>query len=95
MARPEDNEAGYRHDLATAGWAVSMECWGIEACWGLLLFSIENLRHKKFMVNHGMADDTIHYQHFVNLSESLQKENIQFVQHSYPGESHGLKGVSK
>ena len=47
------------------------------------------------MVNHGMADDTIHYQHFVNLSGSLQKENIQFVQHSYPGESHGLNGVSK
>ena len=47
------------------------------------------------MVNHGMADDNIHYQHFVKLSESLQKENIQFVQHSYPGESHRLNGVSK
>ena len=59
------------------------------------MFSIENLRNKKWMLNHGVADDNVHYQHSMLLTRALEEKDIQFVQHSYPDENHGLGGVSR
>ena len=33
-------------------------------------FRIENLREKKWMLNHGVADDNVHYQHSMLLTRS-------------------------
>lgn len=56
---------------------------------------IENLRAKQWMLNHGVADDNVHYQHSMLLTRALEEKDIQFVQHSYPDENHGLGGVSR
>jgi len=61
----------------------------------LITTGIENLRHKKWMLNHGVADDNVHYQHSMLLTRALEENDIQFVQHSYPDENHGLGGVSR
>ena len=47
------------------------------------------------MLNHGVADDNVHYQHSMLLTRALEENDIQFVQHSYPDENHGLGGVSR
>jgi len=56
---------------------------------------IENLRNKTWMLNHGVADDNVHYQHSMLLTRALEQADIQFVQHSYPDENHSLGGVSR
>jgi len=56
---------------------------------------IENLRNKTWMLNHGVADDNVHYQHSMLLTKALETADIQFVQHSYPDENHSLRGVSR
>ena len=47
------------------------------------------------MLNHGVADDNVHYQHSMLLTRALEQADIQFVQHSYPDENHSLGGVSR
>jgi len=47
------------------------------------------------MLNHGVADDNVHYQHTMLLTKALERADIQFVQHSYPDENHSLGGVSR
>ena len=65
------------------------------------------------MLNHGVADDNVHFQHSMLLtkvffkvksiigqfsycfSQELEEHDVQFVQHSYPDENHGLRGVSR
>ena len=47
------------------------------------------------MLNHGVADDNVHYQHSMLLTRALEENDIQFVQHSYPDENHSLGGVSR
>ena len=56
---------------------------------------MENLRNKTWMLNHGVADDNVHYQHSMLLTRALEQADIQFVQHSYPDENHSLGGVSR
>merc|ERR1712181_141827 len=56
---------------------------------------IEGLRNKTWMLNHGVADDNVHYQHTMLLTKALERADIQFVQHSYPDENHSLGGVSR
>jgi len=56
---------------------------------------IENLRNKTWMLNHGVADDNVHYQHSMLLTRALEQADIQFAQHSYPDENHSLGGVSR
>ena len=69
---------------------------------------IEGLRNKTWMLNHGVADDNVHYQHTMLLTkvatwkmmvmtatQALERADIQFVQHSYPDENHSLGGVSR
>ena len=58
-------------------------------------FRIENLRSKTWMLNHGVADDNVHFQHSMLLTRALEQADIQFVQHSYPDENHSLGGVSR
>merc|ERR1712080_169988 len=56
---------------------------------------MEGLRNKTWMLNHGGADDNVHYQHSMLLTKALERADIQFTQHSYPDENHGLGGVSR
>ena len=60
-----------------------------------LITGIENLKNKVWMLNHGVADDNVHYQHSMLLTKELEEHDVQFVQHSYPDENHGLRGVSR
>ena len=61
----------------------------------IILYRIENLRNKTWMLNHGVADDNVHYQHSMLLTRALEQADIQFAQHSYPDENHSLGGVSR
>ena len=61
----------------------------------IILHRIENLRNKTWMLNHGVADDNVHYQHSMLLTRALEQADIQFVQHSYPDENHNLRGVHR
>ena len=56
---------------------------------------MDNLRNKKWMLNHGVADDNVHYQHSMLLTKELEQRDVQFVQHSYADENHSLRGVSR
>ena len=60
-----------------------------------LLTNFEGLRGKDFMINHGVADDHVHYQNSMMLIKALEVADIQFEQNSYPDENHGLGGVKK
>jgi len=60
-----------------------------------VISGMENLRNKTWMLNHGVADDNVHYQHSMLLTRALEQADIQFVQHSYPDENHSLGGVSR
>lgn len=56
---------------------------------------VEKLRGKKFNLNHGVADDNVHYQQSMLLMRALELKDIEFEQHSYPDENHGLGRVRK
>jgi len=60
-----------------------------------VISGIEGLRGKTWMLNHGVADDNVHFQHSMLLTKALERADIQFLQHSYPDENHGLGGVSR
>lgn len=47
------------------------------------------------MLNHGVADDNVHFQHSMLLTKELEEHDVQFVQHSYADENHSLRGVSR
>ncbi|GLH16374.1 Venom dipeptidyl peptidase 4, partial [Gryllus bimaculatus] len=55
---------------------------------------VENLRYKKFMLIHGTADSSVHYQHSMMLAKALEQNGILFSQSSYPDEEMNLKGVT-
>ena len=60
-----------------------------------LLNKVNSLRGKFFQINHGNADDNVHYQQAMLLVRALELEDIDFESHSYPDENHGLVGVRK
>lgn len=60
-----------------------------------LLNKVEKLRGKTFMVNHGVADDNVHYQQSMMLARSLELKDIQFEENSYPDENHRLSSVTR
>lgn len=60
-----------------------------------VISGIENLKTKKWMLNHGVADDNVHFQHSMLLTKALERGDIQFEQHSYPDENHSLRGVRR
>eukprot|EP00095_Tigriopus_kingsejongensis_P006635 maker-scaffold1179_size56971-snap-gene-0.18 protein:Tk06635 transcript:maker-scaffold1179_size56971-snap-gene-0.18-mRNA-1 annotation:"hypothetical protein DAPPUDRAFT_307138" len=63
---------------------------------GSILNKVEGIRGKKFMLNHGVADDNVHYQQSMMLIRALELANIHFEQFSYPENNHGIRnGVSR
>ena len=60
-----------------------------------LLDKVEALRGKMYQLNHGVADDNVHYQQAMLLVRALELKDIEFEQHSYPDENHGLGGVRR
>jgi dipeptidyl-peptidase-4 len=47
------------------------------------------------LVVHGLADDNVHPQNTIALSDRLIKAGIPFEQGIYPGQKHGFKGESQ
>jgi len=50
----------------------------------------KKLRDKRLQINHGVADDNVHYQHTMLLVRGLQLEDIQFEYRSFPDSNHGI-----
>lgn len=50
---------------------------------------------RSLMVVHGTADDNVHLQHSMVLSQALVKTGALFRQQIYPNESHSLSGVKR
>ncbi len=69
--------------------------------WKLILYfakyisQVEKLRGRTFVINHGVADDNVHYQQSMLLIRALELAGIRFQQQSYPEENHSLSSVSE
>ena len=59
-----------------------------------LLNKVESLREKTFQINHGVADDNVHFQHSMLLFRALELANIHFEQNVYPDDNHSLRTVT-
>jgi len=56
--------------------------------------SIEALRDRNYFLNHGVADDNVHYQQSMFLIKALELANVPFQQQSFPDENHNLNNVN-
>ncbi|XP_075238106.1 dipeptidyl peptidase 4-like [Lycorma delicatula] len=52
-----------------------------------------NLRDKPYLLIHGTADNTVHYQHSMILVRAFTEGGILFRQQTYPDENHSFEGV--
>jgi len=46
----------------------------------------------KYLLIHGTADDNVHFQNTMQLTEKLVDSNVEFEQFSYPNKNHGIYG---
>ena len=56
-----------------------------------ILNKLSNFVNKKYVVFHGTADDTVHYQNSMMLVKGLELLEIPFAQISLPDELHSIK----
>ena len=56
---------------------------------------VENFRDKSLLLDHGVADDNVHYQQSLLFAEAMQKEDVPFEMMSYTDENHSIGGTSK
>lgn len=52
----------------------------------------DRLRGNNYLLCHGMADDNVHWQQAVEMTEALIKANKQFDTYYYPNRNHGIYG---
>lgn len=52
----------------------------------------QRLRGGNYLLCHGIADDNVHWQHSVEMSNALVKANRQFETYAYPNRNHGIYG---
>ncbi len=50
------------------------------------------LRGGNYLLCHGVADDNVHWQHAVEMTNALVKANKQFDTYAYPNRNHGIYG---
>lgn len=60
-----------------------------------VLSHVGALRGKKFLLNHGNADDNVHYQNSMMLVKAMERADIQFQQRSYPDQNHGIGEMTR
>lgn len=62
---------------------------------GRLMNYVENIskNNKTYMLVHGTLDDNVHFQQGMLLARSLERNDIQFKEITYPDEDHSLAGV--
>lgn len=48
--------------------------------WTDVTNKVDNFAHKKFLLMHGSADDNVHYQQSMMLTEALEAKDILFDQ---------------
>ncbi|XP_036396627.1 inactive dipeptidyl peptidase 10-like [Megalops cyprinoides] len=58
-----------------------------------LLPNITGASHSKFLIIHGTADATVHFQHTAELVKFLSKANVNYTLQIFPDEGHELASV--
>ncbi|CAG7717855.1 unnamed protein product [Allacma fusca] len=56
---------------------------------------VDKLREKKFLLIHGTADNSVHFQHTLHFSKQLINKGITFKEQIYPDEDNDLRGVAE
>lgn len=62
---------------------------------GSAISKVENYRGKSLLVDHGVADDNVHYQQTLMFTEAMQRADVYFQMNSFPDENHGIGGLSR
>ncbi|KAG9349742.1 hypothetical protein JZ751_028190, partial [Albula glossodonta] len=55
-----------------------------------LLHNITGTNHHKFLIIHGTADATVHFQHSAELVKILSMANVNYTLQIFPDEGHDL-----
>ena len=55
-----------------------------------VLNKIDNFSNKRYMINHGNADDNVNYQNSMMLIKALEYDAIPFRQQAFPDQAHSI-----